>query len=532
VPSSLIDYRTGYPQAMLGVSAVLLYYANKQKEMGSVPAACTQAVCSTAVQTARAAGAFGAGGGDDLALLRHFNVTCAAVGTTVAYHSSLATTGLQCVGADAFCIGELSFGEMMGESSLCADAIVEYYKNFAIGLLPVAVVLVTNGLLNFVLGLLGRLERHPTVSAELAAVAKKLLCAQFLNTAVIVFVVSSSLINDATVVAGLLPPGNSSSSAQPGGSGAVSDFSIKWYADVGTGVCLTLVLNAVVPKLQQLAAEGPGCCRRLTCRAKRKRTQRELDHSFRATTFQLSTRYAQLLNTVFSVLFFSSGMPVLLIVGWLDLKLLFSFDKWMFYRYYAKPRQYDAHLSLMASGVLPLAAALHLVMACWTYSADFVQSDVHEIFDWLVDAPGSSTEDSLDRRLSLVLTRTACLPTLTLLAALAATQALRYTSTPLVWCARWLPAATACCTKCCRPRQQVAPQVRRPLRPFVRPLWLGFAWETSVLVITEILRAQRPRRPRWRSSPSCGHTGTPMRCCTSRGTISVASVWRSELWIG
>ena len=33
---------------MLGVSAVLLYYANKQKEMGSVPAACTQAVCSTA----------------------------------------------------------------------------------------------------------------------------------------------------------------------------------------------------------------------------------------------------------------------------------------------------------------------------------------------------------------------------------------------------------------------------------------------------------------------------------------------------
>ena len=138
-------------------------------------------------------------------------------------------------------------------------------------------------------------------------------------------------------------------------------------------------------------------------------------------------------------------MPVLLIVGWLDLKLTFAADKWMFYRYYAKPRQYDAHLSLMASGVLPLAAALHLVMACWTYSADFVQSDVHEIFDWLVDAPDSSTEDSLDRRLSLVLTRTACLPTLTLLAALATTQALRYTSIPLAWCARWLPAATACC---------------------------------------------------------------------------------------
>ena len=40
----------------------------------------------------------------------------------------------------------------------------------------------------------------------------------------------------------------------------------------------------------------------------------ELDAAFEPPEFDIATRYAQVMNTVFSVLFFCSGMPILLLV--------------------------------------------------------------------------------------------------------------------------------------------------------------------------------------------------------------------------
>ena len=106
---------------------------------------------------------------------------------------------------------------------------------------------------------------------------------------------------------------------------------------------------------------------------KGKASQLELDHAFLPQVFEVEVRYAQVLNTVFSVMFFCSGMPILLVVGAVDLLLLFAADKWYFYNVYHKPPQLGPDLSKALTSVLPIAAFLHLIMACWTFAPEWVQ---------------------------------------------------------------------------------------------------------------------------------------------------------------
>lgn len=360
--------------AMLVVSAALLYFANKQKQVDSVPADCPVAVCPPGLNIST-------------------NLTCATASTVierrtssllVADHDGITPA---CVSADGFCLSlefpQVRFDlpsmrcslaylrsglnvQMVDEDTLCAAAITEYYKNFAIGFIPVVAVLIVNTLLKVVLKALVKMEKHPTESAELAATAFKLFCAQFLNTSIIVFAVSSSAINEAVTVEGV--------PAAAGDSSSTNEFDIKWYADVGTGICLTLLLNAFVPKIVVCIKEVVGCIKRCSCCAKKKKSQLELDKAFAPSEFDIATRYAQVLNTVFSVLFFSSGMPILLLVGFIDLSMGFAADKFMFTHYYKKPPQYDEAIALMTSKCLPFAVIIHLFMACWTFSArTFVQ---------------------------------------------------------------------------------------------------------------------------------------------------------------
>jgi hypothetical protein len=388
--------------SMLAVSAALLYFANKKKSEVSVPSACQSAVCPPAVGAA----AVGAAASTMPPAMRPAalqNLTCAVntpdVVVTVRTHPLLAAadgTPL-CVGADAYCLA-LAFDEMLSDDELCKDAIVEYYKNFALGLVPVLAVVVINTLLKTILKKLVQVEKHATVSGELAATAAKLFCAQFLNTSVIVFAVSSSGINKAVEVEGL--------PASAGGVPTLEEFQQKWYADVGTGICLTLLLNAVVPKLVVFLKEAIGCAKRSKCCAKKKKTQIQLDQLFAPPEFDIATRCAQALNTVFSCLFFASGMPILLAVAFLDLSLLFAADKYMFTHFYKKPPQYGDTMARLVAGLLPWAGALHLFMACWTFSSSFVQTSSYKLF---LEHPDTS---KLPERL---LSRTAALPVLVLL---------------------------------------------------------------------------------------------------------------------
>lgn len=137
-------------------------------------------------------------------------------------------------------------------------------------------------------------------------------------------------------------------------------------------------------------------------------------------------RYAQLLNTCFCVLFFSSGMPMLLHIAAGDLTLTLLTDRWLFYHGYRKPPQYDESLAVQASELLYWAAPIHLVLACWTYTADFVQSGQNGIID-ASTISGGDDPGGFGWLLGRALGRWVGTPTLLVLAGWAAYEALSST---------------------------------------------------------------------------------------------------------
>jgi hypothetical protein len=166
--------------------------------------------------------------------------------------------------------------------------------------------------------------------------------------------------------------------------------------------------------------------------------------------FEVEVRYAQVLNTVFSVMFFCSGMPILLVIAWLDLLLLFAADKWYFYNVYHKPPQIGADLSKAMVRVLPVAAFLHLVMACWTYSPQWVQSETYELFtgNLNITATGDRAAESAGLA-TRMLSRVAVAPTLFVLAAYVAREVIKRTPVMLIW--------LTCKAIFCRKGEKVAP---------------------------------------------------------------------------
>jgi hypothetical protein len=193
-----------------------------------------------------------------------------------------------------------------------------------------------------------------------------------------------------------------------------------------------------------------------------KKSQLELKKLYEPAEFKLPEQYAQMLNTCFSALFFCSGMPALLHVAALDLGLLYLTDRWLFYSAYRKPPAYDEALAVQASAALRWALPLHLLMAMWAFTAEFVQSGELGLFSLLVrPVPRTSAahvtavtrkglvqpaaavdgDGGFGRLLERVLGRSVGVPLLAAFAGLAAYEVLRRT---MGW---WLGPLRRLCTR-------------------------------------------------------------------------------------
>ena len=237
---------------MLSVSAVLLYLSKKAKQAPPAPD-CTSLVCSASLDLT-------AGAAPNTAQLMTsyswdlspFNMSCTTNATEIFFRAKAidpTVVGADCADASAWCLKALSFDEMGTEDTVCADAIAANFENQAIMFLPILAVPLINAILKGVLRLLVRLEKQTSLSKESAAIASKLFYAQFLNTALLVFAISTKAINDgiqkANAAAGMadVPGGEATVSA------AAREFEIQWYAETATAVFFTLLLNAAVPKV-------------------------------------------------------------------------------------------------------------------------------------------------------------------------------------------------------------------------------------------------------------------------------------------
>ena len=282
------------PRSACLTSPQLLYYANRFKGVEHTPA-CPVVVCDSTLLAAQeklgapsalsgrsglALGGSGSGGGGGSGSgggswggavgvvsaanvsgaglnLTAFGLSCATNESRLEYREGVrdgVTANATCTTPVSYCTSALTLAQMRGEKELCAAAIMAMLVDGLVMYTPVAAVIGINTIMSTVLRRLGKLECHLSRTAEERSIAVKIFCAQFLNTAVIVFLVSSSLFNSqvATLEA---QAGTGAGLAAPAAGAAASsqedeEFHLAWYADVGVGVVFTLLLNALMPKVK------------------------------------------------------------------------------------------------------------------------------------------------------------------------------------------------------------------------------------------------------------------------------------------
>lgn len=366
---------------MLLVSIILLYFSYKAKG-ADLTESCDVAVCAESLQTQFEAAASSSGSGSSLLE----TVDCSDDSTTVTFRA-LAVT--ECKDVRDYCWEDLTYSDLLGGSdAICDGTISAKIQQTLLILLPSLVVVVVNTILRQGLKLLVPIERHSNYSNFQTGLLAKLFWAQFLNTTLIVFVVTSETAHepitalcsafriDDMVVSLLGIP--ESKRVMFFEQTVTEEMEEQWYSEVGVTFCTTMLLNAILPKVTILLYELIAQTRRCCCTGCAK-TQSAMDRLYAPSDMYVSEKYASMLNTIFSTLFLCSGMPLLLFIALLDLFLLETLDRYGLFNIYERPVQFDEKPLEFVIDMLPLALFMHLCLACWTFSANFVRSAEYAI---------------------------------------------------------------------------------------------------------------------------------------------------------
>ena len=287
-----------------------------------------------------------------------------------------------CLGGYEFCQGLEDEVRRDLEFSVCKDAYfrARIFSNAALEYVPWTALVLVNVFLRWGVKRLGLIERHTSKAERALSAAKKLFLVQFINTALAIWLahalrgevtsmVPGAAAPDATSGWGVTPAGGGVSAPAPVASEATDGLlGAQWYRETGTGLTAALLINMVLPRISVYSRAVWGCLCRSRCCSCCAVTQEQLNQRYAGQFLDLSERYACLWTTVFSTLFYSSGMPVLLIIGAMDLSLMYHCERNALFKYYSKPDAYDEQLAVLSSSFLNYAAPLHLIGAAFMYS--------------------------------------------------------------------------------------------------------------------------------------------------------------------
>jgi hypothetical protein len=230
---------------------------------------------------------------------------------------------------------------------VCKDWLVDAAMTLFLSALASIVTAVTNVVLLILILAFAELERHMSVSSLNSSVMFKVAVSQFLNMAVIVFLLNW----DGLVF-----------------SGDFKDFNRGWYAVVGSILCVNLFLNSFTGAMAKVAMHILVVLKRCPCCTRRARHQAELIALFENPDFDISSRYAGILSTCFCTLTYSPGLPILNFFAMVFMFLNFWVDKWLLLRGSKLPPSYDTQMPKECTELLLWAVPLHFFLAIFMYS--------------------------------------------------------------------------------------------------------------------------------------------------------------------
>ena len=207
-----------------------------------------------------------------------------------------------------------------------------------------------------VLSRLAQYERHHTQGAESVSVSVKTTLALVLNSAITPVLLYANF-----------EMGDAMPSILGIGAGEHDDFSPRWYATVGAGICVTMLFSIFTanwyPVYEFVFNQIKRCWS-----FHHAVTQDELNRAYSGWVWKLEYRVPIILNFYFVCLLFSTGMPVLYAIGACAFGITYIVEKFTLLKVANRPPLYKERIAHLVASMLPIGAVLKVAVGIWMLS--------------------------------------------------------------------------------------------------------------------------------------------------------------------
>jgi hypothetical protein len=220
-------------------------------------------------------------------------------------------------------------------------------------------IVTVNFLIKFILKNLSKFEKTASRNKEQVKVMNRVFYATFINTSLVILAVNAdfSYIKSKNWMPDYLF------------NGEFSDFTRKWYSDVGSTIVSTLMISVFAPHWVNLMIFYPlGACKR-KCGVRGCVTQEEANKRFSGAVFDLAIKNSFVIRSIFACFLYSSGIPLLNIVCFLILFSLYWIEKFLVLRHYERPPMLSQILNDEIIKFLPFAVVFHCAFGIYMFGA-------------------------------------------------------------------------------------------------------------------------------------------------------------------
>mmetsp|Transcript_31890 Transcript_31890/g.105793 ORF Transcript_31890/g.105793 Transcript_31890/m.105793 type:complete len:1179 (-) Transcript_31890:146-3682(-) len=248
------------------------------------------------------------------------------------------------------------------EKMMCEQWAIEQAKQIGALVFSVVSVLVINQILLFLFTMFVDFLRPQTVTEYTTVQLLMLFISQFINTSLLILLVNSRFPNIPSVLQIITQPLSI-------GKGEYYEMTGTWFSIIGASLIITVVVQVfsnTLPQILMARLVNP-LVRSLSIWMGGAVTKETLEMIYELPEWNISLRVAQTFNVVCTIVFYSSGMPILYIAGAIYCTVGYWIDKYGLLRGSRRPPAYNQKVIEMCMHFIPFAAVLHACLACFLF---------------------------------------------------------------------------------------------------------------------------------------------------------------------
>lgn len=276
------------------------------------------------------------------------------------------------------------------KNDVCYPFFINYSKATGITYGTTVITVVINMILKYCLTKLTKYEYHVDLDKAQASLMIKAFISTFFNMAVVVLIAfgfitgTPEALKRASIFQGIYP-----------------DFTSAWYGVVGAYLVLTYaiqVISAPIADFVNFLLVNPFTrCITYPSISSQSSTKILMQDDLNALEvnqdFDIVTNTAQMTTLVFFAMLYASGLPLLIPVACVTFISYFFLYKTLVLRFYKKPPRVGAAIIETVIGIMPYAAILRLLFACWMLGNTAVLPATFPIFSGGAQGVSGSTSE-------------------------------------------------------------------------------------------------------------------------------------------